>query len=152
MKKLLLLVVLLSYATLALSQELTEGFKEKKEPIEVGSVNPALKMHAKLLYYEEKGKFMLLLRNISYDYAVDLYYIVIDTSEVNSFYNLLTANLGMTKTLEKTISKSETLSLSFKGNKVAMNLWDGSSWKYSMSFSRRQIENLFGDYTKYLNN
>jgi len=99
-----------------------------------------------LLFFEDKGKYLLTFRNSNYNYQNESIWLSKQSKE--ELYQLIVNELEKRpkyKNIEVILEDNIVLLISINRKKVSFNLWDGYNMVQSYWYRLFKIKNLFGN-------
>jgi hypothetical protein len=140
MKKLFLLLMLIP--VISFSQL---DFEETTDPVKIGELKVAGVYYGSVHYNEEHDTYFIMYKNLKYSNITDIKSFVIkSTKDYEELYEIITNTLGEKKDLEINLGDHKKLKLAFNKKNVQFNVWNGTSWSYSLYMNQKQINRLFG--------
>ena len=135
--------VLLLFAPIFTSGQIE--VQEVKKPIEIGEVRLMGNYYGSMHYWQNKGAYQLIFRNIKYEHIIENKYITISETDFIQLYQLIIKNIQSRekKEFELDIAGQDVM-LKFEKGKVSFWLWDGANYSISIYFNEKQINTLFG--------
>ena len=100
---------------------------------------------ASLLYFNDKDKFLLTFKNISYNFQNESFWMSPQTKiELYQFLKEELTKKTKYKNIEVILDNNVVVVISINKKKVSFNFYDGYSWVNSSWFRLFKIDNLFG--------
>ena len=100
---------------------------------------------ASLLYFNDKDKFLLTFKNISYNFQNESFWMSPQTKiELYQFLKQELTKKTKYKNIEVILDNNVVVVISINKKKVSFNFYDGYSWVNSSWFRLFKIDNLFG--------
>jgi len=100
---------------------------------------------ASILYFNDRDKFLLTFKNISYNFQNESFWMSPQTKiELYQFLKEELTKKTKYKNIEVILDNNVVVVISINKKKVSFNFYDGYSWVNSSWFRLFKIDNLFG--------
>ena len=100
---------------------------------------------ASILYFNDRDKFLLTFKNISYNFQNESFWMSSQTKlELHQFLKEELTKKTKYKNIEIILDNNVVVVISINKKKVSFNFYDGYSWVNSSWFRLFKIDNLFG--------